>query len=249
MENFAFALAALFISVIALVLTVWQIRVARGANHLPVVLDAFKASRSPEWFEAQEYILNKLPGEHAAGCAWRDLPQQARDQVNTIGLFYDDIGKLVAHHVIRQDLVIGSYGDPIVYLWDALAPYVYAERAYIPGFWVYFEDLAARTASRPPRAVYAKLRLRPRPPRQELDAIQLGTGSTQARLRRITAISGCHGVHTLPGPQHTVRQMCRLRQRPCQSADTVVTVSLSAVVDLRESDTRFASAIEGWRNG
>lgn len=170
MENFVFALAALLISVIALALAAWQIHVVRGANHLPVVLDAFKASRCPEWFEAQEYILNRLSREHAAGCAWRDLPQQARDQVNTIGLFYDDLGKLIAHQVISGDLVIGSYGDSIVYLWDVLAPYVYAERAHVPDFWVYFEDLAARTAKTSTRAVYAKLRLRKRPPCRQPDA-------------------------------------------------------------------------------
>jgi hypothetical protein len=162
--------AALIISIFALYLTIRQIRLASGANHLPVVLDAFNASRSPQWFEAQEYILNKLPREHAAGCGWRDLPQQARDHVNTIGLFYDDLGKLVAHRMIRQNLVIGSYGEMIVHLWDVLAPYVYQERrAHMPHFWVYFEDLAARTAKTPPQAVYSQLRLHRRPPHREPD--------------------------------------------------------------------------------
>jgi hypothetical protein len=159
------SIVALLISVVALVLTVLQIRVARGGNHLPVVLDAFKESRSPEWFRAQEYILGELARDHDIDCGWRGLPEPALAHVNTIGLFYDDIGKLAAHGMIDEDLIIGSYGGTITRLWDALAPYIYEERrAYMPHHWTYFEDLAARAAKRGPEAVYAELSLRRRPP-------------------------------------------------------------------------------------
>lgn len=161
MESFA----ALLIAVVALILTVWQIRVARGGNHLPVVLEAFKESRSPEWFRAQEYILSELALDHHPDCGWRGLPVPARAHVNTIGLFYDDLGKLAAHGMIGEKLIIGAYGQTITRLWDALAPYVYEERrAYMPHHWVYFEDLAVRAAKRGPEAVYAELGLRRRPP-------------------------------------------------------------------------------------
>lgn len=140
-------------------------RLAEGGNHLPLILGDFKTSRSPEWLPAQEYILGELAGEHPVGRGWRDLPPDARAHVDTVGIFYDDLGKQVAHGWIDQDVVIGSYGMPIVYLWDALAPYVYEERrAHMPNFWVYFEDLAVRTAERPPDMVYRKLGLRSRPP-------------------------------------------------------------------------------------
>jgi hypothetical protein len=170
-------LAALAISLTALVisilLTLRQIRVASGGVHLPVVLQAFNHSRSPEWFEAQEYVLTSLAHEHQADHGWRGLPDQARTHANTIGLFYDDLGKLVAHGMVDQRLVIGSYGTNIVGLWDALAPYVYTERRkHALHFWIYFEDLAARTASTHPETVYADLRLQSRPPRQEPDAVR-----------------------------------------------------------------------------
>jgi hypothetical protein len=74
--------------------------------------------------------------------------------------------------MIDQSLVIGAYGTNIVRLWDALAPHVYTERReHGLHFWIYFEDLAARTAATNPDIVYADLRLRSRPPRQEQDAI------------------------------------------------------------------------------
>jgi hypothetical protein len=156
------------VSLTAIGLTLRQIRLARGANHLPVVLDAFLHSRSAAWLEAEDYVLTKLTDEHAADGGCRGLPLPARTHAFTIGLFYDDLGKLVAHGMIDQSLVIGSYGTPIVRLWDALAPYVYGERqTHTQGFWVYFEDLAVRTAETPPSRVYAKLGLRSRPPRPE----------------------------------------------------------------------------------
>ncbi|MDQ3276123.1 MAG: hypothetical protein M3Q39_14145 [Actinomycetota bacterium] len=171
------SLATLAISLTALVvsirLTLWQIRLANGGNHLPVVLDAFKETRSTAWFEAQEYVLTKLAEEHAADCGIHGLPVSARTHTKSVGLFFDDLGKLVAHGVIDQNLVIGAYGTPIVRLWDALAPYVYAERqTHKLHFWVYFEDLAARTASTHPDVAYADIRLRPRPLRQEPDAVE-----------------------------------------------------------------------------
>ncbi len=165
-------LAALAISVTALVipmlLTLRQLRLVSGGNHLPVVLDAFKETRSAAWFEAQEYVLTELSTEHAPDHGHRGLPEQARAHANTIGLFYDDLGKLVAHGMIDQSLVIGAYGTNIVRLWDALAPYVYTERReHRLHFWIYFEDLAARTATTHPEVVYTELHLRSRPPRQE----------------------------------------------------------------------------------
>jgi hypothetical protein len=147
-----------------------QVRLAAGGNHLPVVLEAFQQTRSPAWLEAQEYVLNDLAA-HPADHGHRGLPEHVRRHTTTIGLFYDDLGKTVAHGMIDQRLVIGGYGTTIVRLWDALAPYVYAERR-LHGlhFWVYFEDLAVRTAATTPEAVYRALGLRSRPPGVTNDA-------------------------------------------------------------------------------
>jgi hypothetical protein len=168
----AISLSALVISIL---LNLRQLRLASGGNHLPVVIDAFKETRSAAWFEAQEYVLTELAKEHGTDFGHRGLPEQARAHANTIGLFYDDLGKLVAYDMIDERLVIGSYGTNIVRLWDALAPYVYTERhKHGLHFWIFFEDLAARTAATHPEVVYADLRMRSRPPlpRQEPEAVE-----------------------------------------------------------------------------
>jgi hypothetical protein len=126
--NLATLVISLTALVISMLLTLRQLRLVSGGIHLPVVLDAFKETRSAAWFEAQEYVLTELAKEHEPDCGHRGLPEQARAHANTIGLFYDDLGKLVAHGMIDQSLVIGAYGTNIVRLWDALAPYVYTER-------------------------------------------------------------------------------------------------------------------------
>ena len=165
MLNFAALAISLVALVVSMFLTLRQIRLASGGNHLPVVLDAFQHTRSTAWLEAEKYVLTELTDEHPADCGYQDMPAPARGHAGTIGLFYDDLGKLVAHGMIHQSLVIGSYGTNIVRLWDSLAPYVYAERrAHGLHFWIYFEDLAARTAASPPDQVYADLRLRSRAP-------------------------------------------------------------------------------------
>lgn len=169
LATLAISLTALGVSILV---DVRQLRLASGGNHLPVVLDAFKETRSAAWFEAQEYVLTQLATEHRPDCGHRGLPAPARAHANAIGLFYDDLGKLVAHGMIGQSLVIGSYGTNIVRLWDALAPYVYTERRkHGLHFWIYFEDLAARTATTHPKVVYSELGLLSRPPRQDPDAV------------------------------------------------------------------------------
>lgn len=153
------SLAALVVSAIV---GVRQIRLSDGGNQLPVVLDAFRESRGPGWLPAHEYVLNTLPVQHSPEHGYRGLPDDARAHADTVGLFYDDLGKLIAHGVIDKNLVIGAYGPTIVRLWDALAPVVYAERRlYGLHFWIYFEHLAVLTAQADMNRVYRKLRARP----------------------------------------------------------------------------------------
>ncbi|MDQ0600804.1 hypothetical protein QF037_005149 [Streptomyces canus] len=75
--------------------------------------------------------------------------------IRRVSLFYDDVGKLVAHGVVEESLIIGSYGLNIVNMWDVLAPYIYKERILTTKAMLYFEDLAARAKARPMESVHA----------------------------------------------------------------------------------------------
>ncbi|MEE4541302.1 hypothetical protein V2S66_04890 [Streptomyces sp. V4-01] len=170
----ALNLTAMMISLVALVvsilLTLRQIRLSNGGNHLPVILEAFKLAHDPDstYLNAEKYLLNDLAREHSVDCGVTELPAPARAYALTIGMFFDDLGKVVAHDIVHQDIVVGSFGPGLVRMWDALAPYVYRQRrTHGNHFWIYFEDLAVRAATRPSAVVYAALGLRSRPPRQE----------------------------------------------------------------------------------
>lgn len=159
-------MVAVVVSVLAFVTSVYtaqrQIRSAESGNQLPVVLTAFQSSRAPGWLPAEDYVLTRLATEHLPDGGYRGLPQDVREHASAIGLFYDDLGKLVAHRIVDKKLIIGAYGGTIVRSWDKLAPYVYAER-HLHGnhFWIYFEHLAAITAKTTPESVYSRLESRP----------------------------------------------------------------------------------------
>jgi len=75
-------------------------------------------------------------------------------------IFYDDLGKFVAHGIVEEDLIIGSYGHSVMWAWDALQPFILAQRS-IDGtnYNIYFEDLALRAKRNPPPAIHSKLGL------------------------------------------------------------------------------------------
>ncbi|ORT58875.1 hypothetical protein BKD26_17050 [Streptomyces sp. CB03238] len=129
-----------------------------------MVTQMFKETREPEFSQAIEYISTRLAAEHSPENGYRRLPPEAKGHIRRISLFYDDVGKLVAHGVVEERLIIGSYGLNIVNMWDVLAPYVYRERMLTTKAMLYFEDLAARAKARPMAEVHAQIGLSECPP-------------------------------------------------------------------------------------
>jgi hypothetical protein len=143
------------------VLAVRQNRTASAGYSLPVVLEVFGQFRSEEFFEARQYVFHDLNKDFADPIPYTDLPPEARTKVRIVGGRYDDLGKLVAHGVVNEELIIGSNGTAIRRVWEAVAPFVFAERRKTGALtWAYLEDLADRALRNPPQAIYAKLGLR-----------------------------------------------------------------------------------------
>jgi hypothetical protein len=168
--------AALVVSIVTVVISVMslavsgalvlrQMRIARDGYALPVVLDLFGKLRTDEHFTADQYVLHKFRAEVPDVVAFTALPAAARAHLRTIGGLYDDLGKLVAHGIVSEELVIGSRGDSITRVWDIVAPFIYEERRLKgTNLWIYLEDLAARAATTPPTTIHTKLGLREKPP-------------------------------------------------------------------------------------
>jgi hypothetical protein len=157
-------LAALVVSVAALTVSIAfalrQLRMSRGANLLPVILQAFRDVRDADFGSAQQYIHDELPRQYDAALGWRGLPVEVRNRIRTVILFYDDLGKTVAHGAIDEDLIVGSYGYGLQRTWRALEPFIRTERQLRnSNFLVYMEHLASRVERLPPEQIYRRLGL------------------------------------------------------------------------------------------
>ncbi|MFF0737747.1 hypothetical protein ACFYVK_39810 [Streptomyces chartreusis] len=142
-----------------------QLRLAHHSNLLPIVLDLFRETRTLEFSRSVEYIRDRLALDHPADNGYRNLPEEVKVHIRRVGLFYDDVGKLVAHGIVDERLILGAYGNAICRTWQTLAFYVYAERErYNNLSMVYFEDLAYRAGRTTMQDVHAAAGLRARPP-------------------------------------------------------------------------------------
>ncbi|MGW7386913.1 DUF4760 domain-containing protein [Streptomyces sp. NPDC054794] len=134
-------------------------------HHVTDRLDGFRESRSPDFRASVEYVLYHLRDDFPTAVSYLELPDGPKEHVRQVAFFYDELGKLVVHGVVDQDLVIGSYGRTIYQTWLAIAPYVYRERelrqrVVLP----YLEHMAAVTSEVTASDIHRKMKLRLLPP-------------------------------------------------------------------------------------
>ena len=158
----AVSLVSIAIAVVSLIvsgmLAFRHTRTTMDGYALPVVLQVFSRFRTQEFFDAQQYVFDELPGQQVQ--PYTELPLEARSQVRMVGGLYDDLGKLVAHGIVSEELIIGSNGLQARRIWEAVAPFVRAERVKRnSNMWIYLEDLAYRTTRNPPATIHEKLKL------------------------------------------------------------------------------------------
>lgn len=158
--NFASLVIALAALTISTRLSHRQVTTAERATLVPVVLDQFKISREASFLETQRFIREELTDAHAPSLGLSGLPEPLRSDIFSLTWFYDDLGKLVAHGIVSEDLILGAFGDALVRTWSPLRPYVYREREIRSStFQAYFEDLAERARRLGPQVVHARMGL------------------------------------------------------------------------------------------
>ncbi|MEU0394860.1 hypothetical protein ABZ208_19175 [Streptomyces sp. NPDC006208] len=132
---------------------------------LPIIIEMFKDTRDPEFSRSIEYLLSEFAGQYPPDEGYLSLPPEPKAHIRRVALFLDDAGKLVAHGIVDERIVLGSYAVLITETWKRLAAYVYSERARQGNFtMIYLEDLAARAQATPAPSVHAILGLRRLPP-------------------------------------------------------------------------------------
>jgi hypothetical protein len=148
-------------AVVALGITVRQVRAMSMQTRLSVVVESFREARMPEWWQARDWIVEHLTGEYAPDQGISGLPPHARAMVRKIGFLYDNLGLLVVHKVVPEDLVIGFFGEGMEKHWSILKPYIDAESKITRvDYMVYFRDLVRRSHVHPAAETQRKLGVR-----------------------------------------------------------------------------------------
>jgi hypothetical protein len=158
----ALALAALAVAAVAAVISARQLREARRANAFPATVDLFREYRSREMVAARRLLFERLPAHEAEG-GIQGLPDDVAQAALMVSHYLDNLGVLVAHHLLDPRLAAGFLGDSTLRLWSQLAPFIVFERsrrspnAYLQ----YFEHLAVTLHEVQPMRVRAGLKAWP----------------------------------------------------------------------------------------
>jgi hypothetical protein len=155
---------ALALSLVALAISARlakkQTQVMKNANLLPVVIEMLREVRGPEFRPHLDYVQYRLASEYPARLGYSGLPHEAQEHVLATTNLFDQLGLLVAHHVIDEKLVIGYAGSVLDQTWSSLEPFTLEERSLRKRqFLVYFEHLVCRTRTLSPAKVNASLGL------------------------------------------------------------------------------------------
>lgn len=171
-------IAALLVSVVALLVSgaasYSQLRLAKHANTLPVLVELFREHRSDHLAEARRFVHQELPRRDISE-GLDSLSSEEAKKVRDLAWFYDNLGALVAHGVVDIDPISGYLGGSVISTWESMRPLIVAHRARRMAAgrddgaqWQgYYENLYQLVRLHPPAAV-----------RNRLDRWSLGTADT-----------------------------------------------------------------------
>lgn len=160
--------ATLGLSLIALVLSgiaAWrQHRQARSQSALTTILEVyFREIRQTDFQRDQRYVVTRLATEHPpppeGGIA--ALPEEAQLAIWNVGFMYESIGMMHALDMMDPRVALGVFNFRITQVWEAMEPYIRAERQVRQApFLAFFENLYLEARDTPPERIYRQMGLR-----------------------------------------------------------------------------------------
>lgn len=138
-SNLAQILGALVV-VVTVALGYIQLRAMRQDTKLGAVTKAFELLINEETSAARRHIRQtELPAPGAVDP--KDFLQMYRVWVS-----FDNLGIMVAHGLLDEDIALAMFHESIVHCWERLAPHIDEERKSRDGHYqVFFEDLYRRS--------------------------------------------------------------------------------------------------------
>jgi hypothetical protein len=106
------------------IVVVVQLRQAARERYFAVTAHLFEIWQSPEFQHDQLFLLHKLQNP-----SWEDFCAQGRGEraeraLHRVGGYYDRVGNLVRHNLIRKDDILPTIGGYAVAVWQRIAPLV-----------------------------------------------------------------------------------------------------------------------------
>ena len=106
------------------IVVVLQLRQAARERYFAVTAHLFEIWQSPEFQHDQLFLLHKLQNP-----SWEDFCAQGRGEraeraLHRVGGYYDRVGNLVRHNLIRKDDILPTIGGYAVAVWQRIAPLV-----------------------------------------------------------------------------------------------------------------------------
>src|SRR6266403_5026474 len=106
------------------IVVVLQLRQASRERYFSVTAHLFEIWQSPEFQHDQLFLLHKLPRS-----TWEDFcalgrGEHAERAIHRVGGYYDRVGNLVRHNLIRKDEILPTIGGYAVAVWYRIQPLV-----------------------------------------------------------------------------------------------------------------------------
>jgi len=155
-SSLALSLIAVTISVAALLLTtaltLRQLRLLQNSNYIPVI-ELIAELRSREFYDDVMYVTNRLRSEHDPSVGISGLPEDARSAVVNVAYYFQAFAWLGELGVLQRKH-LRLVANRIVLTWQAIEPYVRAERQAMKGPILVvlersYEQLIARDLTQP----------------------------------------------------------------------------------------------------
>jgi hypothetical protein len=132
MNLYVDAMVATIISSVAIVASavfvVVQLRQAARDRYFTITSHLFEIWQSPEFQEDQLYLLHKLPGHTWEEFIASGRGERAERALHRVGGFYDRIGSLVRHGLIREKDILPLVAGYAIAIWQRIEPIVQEAR-------------------------------------------------------------------------------------------------------------------------
>jgi len=101
-----------------------QLRQAARERYFAITAHLFEIWQSTEFQEDQLFLLHKLPASTWEEFVANGRGERAERALHRVGGFYDRIGSLIRHKLIRQEDILPTVGGGAIAVWQRIEPLV-----------------------------------------------------------------------------------------------------------------------------